>query len=271
LSINIVPEEIIYTICRQAPSIIVAMELKDQAITYAKAIASTGKVVMVHHGCGQTPESEFFESINKATVHVGVRENIKKKVNGFGYNCDFVAHPYFPNPVKNKSSNVAASISRIDFVKNTHVIAASNEISKNKIHIYGSENRLYSHLKIEADFPKWKVNYLGEFNPSQAVGIASNYSSIVDLTRIKEDGGGLQYTHLEAIDAGCCLILHRDWLTKDSSFVHGYNCLAVANEFELSSIVDSNVNFHEIARQSKELMNLHNFSEIGKKFISLIG
>jgi hypothetical protein len=34
---------------------------------------------------------------------------------------------------------------------------------------------------------------------------------VVDLSVIKKDGRGTQYTFLEAVDAGCSLVLHKAW------------------------------------------------------------
>ena len=60
---------------------------------------------------------------------------------------------------------------------------------------------------------------------------------MIDLSRIKNDGGGTQYTFLEAINYGCCLILNREWVNvPDSIWKDGKNCLAISNEIELKEI-----------------------------------
>ena len=37
---------------------------------------------------------------------------------------------------------------------------------------------------------------------------------VIDLSLIKNDGGGTQYTFLEAIYNDCVLVLHNDWINK---------------------------------------------------------
>jgi len=101
--------------------------------------------------------------------------------------------------------------------------------------------------------------------------IAKQYESIIDLTRIKNDGGGLQYTHLEAIDSGCALILHKDWITpKGSLFKHGFNCFAVADEKELIELLSTERDFKTIHKNSLKLMELHNISKCGLQFKEII-
>ena len=60
---------------------------------------------------------------------------------------------------------------------------------------------------------------------------------MIDLSVIANDGGGTQYTFLEAIYNDCVLILHNDWIKKDKLFVDKYNCFGVSNEMELKDIL----------------------------------
>jgi hypothetical protein len=54
------------------------------------------------------------------------------------------------------------------------------------------------------------------------------------MSTIKNDGGGTQYTFLEAEYHGCGLILHKNWCNvANSVYKHGINCYAVSNEQEL--------------------------------------
>ena len=50
---------------------------------------------------------------------------------------------------------------------------------------------------------------------------------IVDMSVIKGDGGGTQYTFLEAICRDCALVLHKDWVEQGDTFKDKYNCYVV--------------------------------------------
>ena len=54
------------------------------------------------------------------------------------------------------------------------------------------------------------------------------------MSVIKKDGGGTQYTFMEAEYHDCCLILHKEWCNvKGSLYRDNKNCYAVENEIEL--------------------------------------
>ena len=50
---------------------------------------------------------------------------------------------------------------------------------------------------------------------------------IVDMSIIKGDGGGTQYTFLEAIYQDCALVLHKEWVEQGDTFKDKYNCYVV--------------------------------------------
>ena len=54
-----------------------------------------------------------------------------------------------------------------------------------------------------------------------------NCEYIIDMSIIKGDGGGTQYTFLEAIYNDCILILHKDWVDKGTTFKNKHNCYVV--------------------------------------------
>ncbi len=49
------------------------------------------------------------------------------------------------------------------------------------------------------------------------------------MSIIKQDGGGTQYTFLEAIYHKCALILHHEWVSKGDTFIKDQNCYVVGN------------------------------------------
>lgn len=188
----------------------------------------------------------------------------------------------------------AVSISRIGFGKNIDLILKANRIlesyncrgtntrdGSNCIKIHGCPTPKYVYLfldnkcvsksgdndrkdiiKSTGEFRKY---YHGKFDRSfYAVSeILSQRKFVVDLSMVRNDGGGTQYTFLEAIHNGCALILHRSWLEeihKDPGycdFKEGYNCFAVENENELAELIKSDPDTKKVNENAMKLMHRH--------------
>ena len=166
---------------------------------------------------------------------------------------------------KNNTNDKCISISRIDFDKNTHEILKANPLIKdecNKIWIYGKENRLYVQftlikMGLKEEFIKY---WRGRFAKTLPISfeerdILNNCKYVVDLSVIKGDGGGTQYTFLEAIHQDCILILHKEWVEQGSLFKDKYNCYVVGYtdciEQELADIINTD----NLELDKKILMN----------------
>jgi len=171
----------------------------------------------------------------------------KANVEGFnehGVDCHYIPHPYtriysdtgFPTDMEKRRH--AAAFSRVDWDKHTDIIIEANEDlqEERKIHVWGWENRLFTYHKIVERFPNWRDNYYGLFPKAGNAGqkLARKYKFSVDLSIIVGDGGGTQYTFMEAWDAGCVQIIHTDWLREDDpTMKSGVNCIAVNDAAEL--------------------------------------
>jgi hypothetical protein len=148
-----------------------------------------------------------------------------------------ILHPYQrmtqPANVDNKSVR-AVSTSRIDFDKHTDILLRANRVMDPKIHIHGFENRLYTRFKICPEFPEWEQSKAAyPRDRDAAFKLLLNAEFMVDMSIIKNDGGGTQYTTLEAWDAYAVPIIHADWIRDNDEMVHMENCLVVANADEL--------------------------------------
>ena len=77
------------------------------------------------------------------------------------------------------------------------------------------------------------------------------------MSTIKNDGGGSQYTFLEAIYQGCVLILHRDWIQQGTTFKEGVNCLGASSPEELASHLDSGIDVSSLVEESQKLLKPH--------------
>lgn len=163
-----------------------------------------------------------------------IRKEVYKQVPG----AIFIRHPYvrMPKPdVLPKRAGVI-STSRIDFDKNTYTILEANELGAG-VKIHGFENRLYTKFKIKPRFPDWKQSVSHYPRTSDAAfNLLLGAKAMVDLSDIKGDGGGTQYTFLEAWDAGCVPIIGEWWVKRGDDMVDEgarQNCWSVEDAKDL--------------------------------------
>jgi glycosyltransferase involved in cell wall biosynthesis len=180
----------------------------------------------------------------------------------------FLHHPFYPYPtITQDVRRFAVSISRISYEKNIDMILRANRLlnQDQAIRIYGTPRRWYIYFHLERqklDFAKY---YYGQFEKSfhRLSEILSKAKFFVDLSILKNDGGGTQYSTLEAIHNGCALILHRRWLDNSvvkseyCDFREGHNCFAVDNEKELADLIKSDPDTDKIVNNAKKLMRRH--------------
>ena len=126
---------------------------------------------------------------------------------------------------------------------------------------------IYLGLKIEFIICKLNSLNIGEYWKENDIypniqnkSILKDLKYMIDMSIIKQDGGGTQYTFLEAIYEDCILILHNEWITKGSLFKSGVNCLGVSNEEELASILNNDIDedlTNLILQNSKKILEDH--------------
>ena len=83
---------------------------------------------------------------------------------------------------------------------------------------------------------------------------------MIDMSIIKKDGGGTQYTFLEAIYQDCVLVLHNEWISKGNLFESGVNCIGVSNADELANFITTGLSERkrkEILSNSKIILDDH--------------
>jgi len=207
------------------------------------------------------------------TIRETVRDFIKEKYN---VDCDFIKHPFYEYPkTKERSDYHSLAISRIDFDKHTDLILKANKLINDeakKIQIFGAENRLYVHHKLkELDFETyWKGKYPKTLPLAyNGKDLLNSCKFVVDMSIIKGDGGGTQYTFLEAIYHGCALILHKEWVEKGSTFKKDCNCYVVGFTDdvgqEIANIINTTIDvnsqamkiYRRVVRNSKEILKDH--------------
>jgi hypothetical protein len=155
----------------------------------------------------------------------------------------FIRHPYIRAPRSGVAHirKGAVAPSRIDFDKNLAMMLDANRMGAN-IDIIGFENRLYTRNKIVPLYPEWVQSHtLRTYPRTGALGIdrLRRARFMVDLTDIRDDGGGTQYTFLEGWDAGAVPVVGEWWIRPKDDMIPGVNCIAVGTAQSLLKAVRS--------------------------------
>lgn len=199
---------------------------------------------------------------------VTIRETVKKHLkNTFKVNSTFKLHPFFEYDITKNSNEKAVAISRVDFDKHTDIIIkANNELTENDeddkiVDIYGAKNDLYVFHHLQN---KLKLNlddyYKGTFKKdfSDLDNVLSEAKYMIDLSAIHNDGGGSQYTFLEAIYQGAALVLNEKWVANTNSvFKDKYNCFVVKDEKDLVKLLKKWPSVNKIRSNAKKLLAPH--------------
>ena len=203
------------------------------------------------------PVLECLKRFEVITIRETVSKLLKEK---YGIKNKFLLHPFYEFPKKiDKAKKNSVSISRIDFDKHTDIILKANKNLNNPTDVYGAVNDLYVfHGKLkELGFKKY---YKGKFEKSfEAIhDLLSKYKFVVDMSAIKNDGGGSQYTFLEAIYMDCALVLNSKWTSGVKTiFKDNKNCFIVSNEDELIKLINKNPNTKNIIKESRKILLPH--------------
>ena len=184
-------------------------------------------------------------------------------------NAVFVPHPYVREFVENISDRQprslnAVCISRVTFKKRVHLILEANRlvIAKDRVHILGRINRMYGFHVLQKKFPEWKqLDPISFAGTKQTWGAGASECAkarfSVDMSWFPEDGGGSQYTFMEAWDAGTVNIVHTDWTKFKGEMKPGVNCIAVADSVELASVLTYASNLDEIQDNGYQMLMQH--------------
>jgi hypothetical protein len=199
-------------IANEMPAIITATTQKFDIET--EALVSVGAKVIIHDPTEL--KGDIPSILQKCKDVVTIRPINVINLEKLNIQSRYLPHPYMRN--KNKFSTRilwAGAFSRIDWDKGTHhIIEANSKLPEHKqIRIHGACNRMYAHHKLPEG---WEKYYSGQFSADNlwaGAVLASRYKWAVDMSTISGDGGGTQYTFLEAIDAGTALMLNEGWIT----------------------------------------------------------
>jgi len=210
------------------------------------------------------PVLECLKRFKVITIRETVQTLLKDKYN---IKSTFLYHPFHlfndkKGSLNEKKGSRAISLSRVDFDKHTDIIIRANKYLKNPVEIYGALNDLYVYHKLR-DLP-FKKYYKGKFPKSfeSLVDLLGSAKFVVDMSAIKGDGGGSQYTFLEAIHMNCALVLNSKWTDGvKTPFKHGVNCYIVSNEDDLVKLLNSNINTDKVVQAAKKLLRNHTIAK----------
>lgn len=165
------------------------------------------------------------------------------------------------------------SHTRIDFDKRTHLLLEANKQipTKQQIQIFGRENRLYSKFKLQEVDPTWQMG-VREFGRGwgAAQQVAARGVVNIDMTLIRGDGGGSQYSTLEAMDAGCLPLLAKDWGNVPFKAYHTEaNGTAIADALAKLTMLPAEVRQLVVESNWEYLHRVHNHENVGRMWLEL--
>lgn len=171
---------------------------------------------------------------------ITIRKSVNEHLTNLGIQNTYLKHPFYRYRKFTLPKIANRSLSRVDFDKNIDIICKANNLGAD-IEIYGYKNHIYYFHKLrQLQFDEY---YKGLYS-KDIKDISKLYAEtkfLVDMSTIKNDGGGTQYTFLEAEYHNCSLILHKNWCdNKNSIFVNNINCYAVSDEHELKEALTKN-------------------------------
>lgn len=254
-------------------SVIVALQKNFRE--RASALLDHGAWMVVHD------PAEFANlKLARTGRYITIRRAVNRRVEG----SVFIPHPYlrhFRLGTRPSGKVHACSIARIDFDKHTEIMLDANRrLPKSlRIQINGFENRIYSRFKLCPKYPEWeqsKSHYPRERQAAADICRESKFT--VDMSLIKGDGGGTQYTFMEAMDAGSVNIIHRGWILPGDEMIPypepGANCLAVSDGDELADLLKNcpgRDDLDDLAENGEQLLEHHNPLNVAEQFIQVLG
>lgn len=255
----------------QYPSLITAQD--KNYINYTDILLKKNCKIVIHDP--NEMKDVFINTIKKNNTNpIVIRKTNYYNLKDLGVKSQYFMHPYLiynkAKPIKNK---LAVATSRVDFDKHTEIIIEANKLLNNKVEIYGAENPIYTYHKLNKLDSNWKINYKGVFQNKlgSVYTILNPAKFMIDMSAIKKDGGGSQYTFLEGWDSCCIIILNKKWdLGQNSLMQQGKNCLFVKDAKELFNILQSESSFDGLIKQGLEDLKAFNGLKVVKDYIDVI-
>lgn len=236
-------------------------------------LMKAGMRIVVH----DPNEFEVYDHLtdrNKVKRPICIRPTMKQ----FFPDAVFIPHPYvreFSNsnvPLHIERPWNAVSIARITFVKRTDMIIEANARlpARKRVVLRGAENRLFTRFKILPKFPDFKQGIYGfPMTWGASARECAKAKFAVDLTYFPNDGGGSQYSFMEAWDAGTINIIHEDWLRFKGEMKANKNCLTISSVDDLVKILKESLHpdkVYELISCGYKALSIHDAEVIAQQY-----
>lgn len=254
------------------PTLITAVHKSE--VENAVKLLEAGAWIVIH----DPNEFHLLDIVPDRSKVITIRKSVAKQIP----ESTLIPHPYqrsissaaLAPPAKRRKR--AVSVARIDFDKNTHILLGANRLlpEGKKIELHGFENRLYGKFKLMKQFPEWEqVQSTHKFDRVQhaAPELCSKATYAVDMSIIKDDGGGTQYTFLEAMDGGAVNVLNCGWIMPKGEMVPNLNCLTVEGPEDLAKVIQRMPSsLALIQEQGYKLLKRHDASVVANQVRDLV-
>jgi len=238
-------------IVERNPSFITELPNDDSRKPYYGELLQYGIPYCNHSGPGNHKKFSYANDIARVCGNVAIvnGETSADILRNDGHpNVVIVNHPYMRTYSDYDVADVdfqAIAVGRVSSEKRTDIVCAANQLLPNdcKVKIFGAiTGRIWEYRKLSKLFPNWKDDWMDSPHKSSLTmaGVARNSIHGIDLTDYSWDGGRSQYVTLEMMDAGCNVIIHRNWLNFPGEMKEGYNCISIETAEELAEVVISN-------------------------------
>lgn len=212
-------------------------------------------------------EFEIYD-MSKLQKPICIRPSMKKHVPS----AVFIPHPYVKCGVdfsKAKRPWLAVSISRMTFRKRSNLIFEANAMlpKERRVVFRGSENRMFTRFSIMPKYPDYEQGKTGfPMEWGAAVKECAKAKFAVDMSWFPQDGGGSQYTFMEAWDAGTVNVVHDDWLRVGGEMKD--KCIAVNGAAGLVRLLryGERMDVNDLISKGYEQLRKHDPIKIAKEF-----
>jgi hypothetical protein len=216
------------------PTLLVSNATKSNYDLYARLMDRI-PCMMTFHGRGSIEGKDMRDISARARVRIAIRKVLTTLVPDTIY----LRHPYVASGTPREKTRHAISHSQVVPGKGQDIILEVNRFlpEDRKIEIWGtgmSFSRMWIFHSL-SKHPEWR----GPKPFTDGLKLCEEARYDVDLSRYLGDGGGTQYTFLEACDGRAVPVVRRDWLDVDGDIHEGEHCLAIEGIPELVQLMKS--------------------------------
>lgn len=185
----------------------------------------------------------------------------------------FIKHPYKRRCIKREEKqNLIISTSRIDFDKHIELIVENMGKFNGELRLYSSWiNAIYEYHILRAKYNWNREHYCGGFEFHDMENIYKYAKVMIDMSHISNDGGGTQYTFLEAMDYGLAIVGNEKWNTKNGEMKPNKHYIIANGENlaeKVNELLENDTLRKSLVEGGNELLKMHHFTKILPEYIN---